>query len=409
MEISDLLIFAQLPDSLQNKLTQLASQHHYEAGEVLFYQGDPVTHLCILASGRCELLQATKSVERREFVDSGILDAVAALGGLPHKARARALTPVTVWQWPVELLMSIDEFTPTVCRYLASQLSDYQARRAMVEAPVHFRQAARVLNPGPYLFDTATMFFAFCDADLEAVRACLPPGLSVLQRPGRNQAAVLLALADFPRAYPEDNPDESFNYNETTVFVPVRHGTAFGFFVPHIYASAWEPILLGREIYGFPKRFGVTSFDSQRSTLRVDHEDVVDLRWPSSQGTDETRLVGALMAWLGLSSSLGGLAFRAGEVLRQVAGLPGYRRVDVYNRRQLLATDATYETPSFSIDCLTRATFGVLRWYQLTRLDDPVMVVAGDDLAGMNLRLREAYRTTLDMRLSQGKVVQDYL
>jgi acetoacetate decarboxylase len=48
------------------------------------------------------------------------------------------------------------------------------------------------------------------------------------------------------------------------VFVPARFGSGIGLYVPFIYPSAWEPILLGREIYGFPKRLGKTALALNR-------------------------------------------------------------------------------------------------------------------------------------------------
>jgi hypothetical protein len=80
----------------------------------------------------------------------------------------------------------------------------------------------------------------------------------------------------------------------------------------------------------------------------------------------------------------------------------------VYNHKQILAVDTEVDTPTYAVDQLTQALFGVLRWYQIARLRAPSLTVPGGPLAGADLRLREAFRTQLDLRLSTGRVVQDY-
>jgi hypothetical protein len=82
---------------------------------------------------------------------------------------------------------------------------------------------------------------------------------------------------------------------------------------------------------------------------------------------------------------------------------PAYRRVDVYNHKRFLAPDATVEIPKYDLDTLTRATFGVLRWFQIARMDSPHLTVSAGQLVNANLTLREAYFAQLDMRLSLGQ------
>jgi len=206
----------------------------------------------------------------------------------------------------------------------------------------------------------------------------------------------------------------------------VRHGRRIGLYVPYIYPSAWEPILLGREIYGFPKRLGKTIFWNRRDAedteiaqhsalstqqlalLTVDGVEHFRVTWDAAEPSGEARLVRALSDWIGVEGRAAAAAFRAGDVLREALRLPAYRRVDVYNRKRVLAPHASYESPVYSVDCLTRATFGVLRWREITRLTDPALAVSGGPLLKAGLALRDAYFTRLDMRLSVGRIVHDY-
>ncbi|MCZ7543085.1 MAG: hypothetical protein M5R40_05880 [Anaerolineae bacterium] len=80
----------------------------------------------------------------------------------------------------------------------------------------------------------------------------------------------------------------------------------------------------------------------------------------------------------------------------------------MYNHKRIPAAGATHDAPAYAVDCLTRATFGVLRWYQIARMRAPMLEIAGGPFADAGLTLRAAYRTQLDLRLGVGHVVRDY-
>jgi acetoacetate decarboxylase len=344
-----------------------------------------------------------------ELAPPALLDPVATLGGLPHGGKTVVVDDSQFLVWPVEVLWQSAPAAAAARRSLAADLQGARSRLEELETPLHYAGPGADLVPGPFLFENATLIFAFCDADLSGVRGTLPDGLRLFKRPGRKRDALLLVPARFPDAHPEGDPAARFAYSETTCFVPVRRRRGVGFFVPYIYPSTWEPLLLGREIYGFPKRLGRTEFGSQTVSLAVDGAEQCTLRWEGSQACDEVRLVRALIDWLGFAGREASLAFQIGDALRQAMQLPPYRRVEVYNHKRILAADAVHTQPTYAVDCLTSAIFGVLRWYQIARLRDPVLTVHAGPLAEAGLSLREAYRAQLDLRLSAGRVVQDYL
>lgn len=399
-------LFTLLPEAERAALLAAAQKRTFSTGAELFYAGDPPRELMALLRGEVALGigRATPVIARA----GTLLDEVAVLGGLPHHMNATANEDGECLVWQLEDLWRSPDFTQAVRRYLAEGLARAQTRLNELEAPVHYRAPSAQLNPGPFRFDEVLLIFAFCEADHEALVALLPPQLRLFQRPGRQKGAVLLALADFPNSYPEGNPAARFFYNETTVFVPVRYKSEWGLYVPYIYPSAYEPILLGREIYGFPKRLGQTHFESNAAWLTVNGDILCRLDWHSSAGVSESRLVQSFGDMLGINGQLIGLAFQAGEVLRRAARLPAHRRVDVYNHRRILAADATPDRMGYAVNELTRATFGVLNWEQIARLEEARLAVDGAPLNALNLKLRDAYRTRLYMRLSTGRTIADY-
>ncbi|MBN1681075.1 MAG: acetoacetate decarboxylase family protein [Anaerolineae bacterium] len=384
-----------------------AQRKHFAAGDVLFYQGDPARELTVLAAGTC-------SVQRPgadgDIVHPGaLLDPTAALGELPHAAKVSAVDDVETLGWPLDLLRNYAGFSTAAQRFLAGELRTIQTRLAQLETPIHYQETGAILQPGPFMFEDVAMIITFCEANLDSLRQLLPPGVRLFYRPGRQRGPLFLAFAEFPHAYPEHTPGARFAYTETTCFVPVRHRRQVGLFVPHIYPSTWEPILLGREIYGFPKRLGYTALEPRTTTLAVDKTERLRLTWDGLTPANEPRLVRALVDWLGLEGHTASLAFQAGDLLRKAMQLPPYRAVGVFNHKRIPAIDTTADTPSYAVDQLTHATFGVLRWHRITRMKNPALTASGNPFAGMDLTLRDAYRTQLDMRLSVGHTVRDYL
>ncbi len=398
-------VFCELSPEEQASLLAAAQTQHLSTGEVLFYEGDTPDRLYVLRTGRCRMSFAGES--RGEVGADTLLDPVAVLGGLPHTVKITAVENCELLYWPMKLLWQSANFNAAARRYLARQLQKTSTRLTQLTAPIHYAAYSADLIPGPFLFEDATMLFLFCEAAPELIEKILPEGLSLLQRPGKKHAPLLLALADFPKAYPQHTPAARFAYTETTYFIPVRHGTTFGFYVPHIYPSTYEPILLGREIYGFPKRLGETVLGSNEVSLSVDGEQYLHFQWQGAESETEPRLVRALMDWLGLQGRLASVAFQAGELLRKASRLPGYRRVNVFNHRRLLAADSTHDQPTYAVSELTQAAFGVLKWYQINRLNRPELQVTGGTLT--DVTLREAFRTRLDMRLSTARVVRNTL
>ncbi len=405
-DLNGIPFFASLPKKLRQQLEAEAQRHTYQAGETLFYEGDPVLKLGLLLEGRIDL--SWGGCPRGICLPDALLDPAAALGDLPHTVRATAVIVCQLLEWQIDQLKDDPAFQAAARRYLAGCLRESQSRLAEVSTPIHYIDHVEI-QPGPYLFLNASVTFAFCEADREPIEATLPEGLSLLRLPGGDRAPVLLGVADFPNAHPESDPSAQFSYTETTVFVPVRFGATPGVFIPYIYPSSWEPILVGREVYGFPKQLGNTVFGSREVSLSVDEAPCFRLGWEEQEASHETKLVGALMDWLGIERHIASAAFQVGEVVRQAARLPAYRRIDVFNRKRIPSVDASPDAPRYDVDQLTQAVFGVLRWFSIARLVDANLVMLSGPLHEAKLALREAYRTRLDMRLSTGRTVRDYL
>jgi CRP-like cAMP-binding protein len=406
-DLTNVPIFRDLSPHAQSALGALAEVLTVETGKVLFYAGDTPKNLYILLDGQCA--QTFGDDFRGNTLPNIPLDPIATLGGLPHTVKITVKNTSRLLCFPLDTLWASAEFSTAARQHLATALQNTQSRLNEVTAPIHYAPQSADLMPGPFLFDNTTLFLAFCDADQNVVQAILPDGLSLLQRPAKARAPILLGLAKFPHAYYEHAPEKTFAYTETTYFIPVRRRTGWGLYIPHIYPSSWEPILLGREIYGLPKRLGNTIFEDNSISLSVDDENYLHLTWDDRETASESRLVRGLSTWLGITGLLTEAAFQAGEVLRKITRLPAHRGINGYAHRRILAVDSDHEHPRYSVDELTRAIFGILKWKQIDRLIEPTLTLTSGPFSDANLTLREAYHTRLDMRLSTGKVEINYL
>lgn len=403
--LASLAFFSTLSESLREHLQSTAQARHFPAKTVLFYEGESIAELVLVREGTIELTYGRTALG--QATAGQILDPIASLGSLPHRMKATALTELNVWAWPLNDLWQIPEFSQAARQYLAQNLLETSQRQQALAAPIQSYDKQAQLQSGPFRFEDVSLIFAFCDANRAELERLLPPPLHLLQRPGRQHGTVLIALADFPLAYAEARPHAPFAYTETTFFIPVRYKHAWGLYTPYIYPSTWEPILLGREFYGFPKQLGHTLFKGKKLSLAVNGEPYLDLTWESSQPSSESRLIQTLSDSLGITGQLTGLMFQAGEILRKGFRLPAHRRVDVYNQRRILALQADSSAPPDDIHQLTRATFGILGWQQILTLHNTHLSIGGEVLGALDLVLRQAYQTKLTMRLGLAQVIQD--
>lgn len=193
-------VFVDLTPEEQFALLGAAQIRHLPAGEVLFYEGDSPDTLYLLKAGRCQ-------TARGEIHPEMLIDPVATLGGLPHSVKVTAAESSELYCWPMERLQQSAAFNAAARRYLARQLQQTSARLSQLTAPIHYIPNSAALFPGPFLFEDATMLFAFCEANPDSVQNCLPEGLTVLQRPGKKTGAGAAGTGGFPQRLPTASPD----------------------------------------------------------------------------------------------------------------------------------------------------------------------------------------------------------
>jgi acetoacetate decarboxylase len=97
--------------------------------------------------------------------------------------------------------------------------------------------------PGPYQFRNREFLIIEYETDMDAVRAVVPEPLEPLR------AAVKYEFIKMP------DSDGFGSYQESGQVIPVKYKEETGNYVHSMYLDDLSPIVGGREIWGFPKKF----------------------------------------------------------------------------------------------------------------------------------------------------------
>ncbi len=112
-------LFATLPDSDLEDLACILQVHDYPSGEVILTKGEAGARLCILLTGRVEVLSEKGS--RLSVLEAGeVFGEMSLLGGTPVSSSVRTLSPCRLAE-----LYSKD-FRHLLTRYLALQIFFYR-------------------------------------------------------------------------------------------------------------------------------------------------------------------------------------------------------------------------------------------------------------------------------------------
>lgn len=285
-----------------------------------------------------------------------------------------ALLPMT--EAPAHLMHALArEFE----RWLGPLDEELAAQSAALES---FIRPDGRLTPPPYHFEAAELLVLVVDPGPPLIER----GLRELPVPGG--AGSLLVLADFPRVTTDRPEDGATAYREASLFRPCFRRARPGLHVEFIHPEHALATLIGREVFGLPKRVGTIRWRPHE--VHLDRRDrQLELRW----GGEEELPAGTWMDALGEAVLGRRLPFgRLGDGLLQVLpvqALVGGREVPLFSRRQVLD-----EGPPRTEGVVTRMR--VERVRRMARLLGPRLHSTGPDLGR---GLRAAFRVVLDCSL----------
>lgn len=402
--ISELLrapLFRALEPAARERLETTLRVEEHEAGQIIFQEGQAPDRVCFLQRGEVAATQAGGLV--RMFHPPSELGLLSIVDGRAFTSTLTTLTPVRLSSLPRAELEALADQSPSFRRNLVDHFAT-EVRR-LNEANNDLRRSlddffespnARVV-PGPYVADPYEMYFFVLEHDPRRLDAILPPGTRPI--PGLS-GRYILSFSFFDRVHSlhPAGLGKVFKYNETTLFVPClgpNHRPSV--FAPELYPDSYLAITLGRELYGFPKRFGQTERANRHINLMLSRRLVLRASWKDES---EVRIRDFITESLG---ALGGertllhpLAEAAGSIVESTnreGGRDLWPSVPVFVHRQVpdmkhgdpsaLATDELIEVP-FRITALSH--FERLQRPEVRFLDEGFFL-GGRALVGFRYRI----------------------
>ena len=349
----------QVIDQVGGKATPFAALRLGDT-ELAIEQGQLVEQWLLLSQGELEVRRDGRLVDI--LPAPALLELPAAIRQGPSQASYRA-------SGPVELTVFADAGSPSpadviesLCREI-DRLHQQRDRWARSQDDAYDPSVGGLLVPGPYRFGPFEARFVLMQDDPHRLRRLLPPGLHLLPGCGGRYVLVLADFQNVSSLHPRSD-GRRHGYRETTPFIPcVTSRGRIGMFVPELYPDAYMPILLGREIYGFPKRLGRTFAGLGRWDVVLDEQRALKVRWGKEVGIDGADFAEQLLR--GLVPALGAPARgtgRLGGILRWLGdhGVPRrFRQSRIFVRKRLL--DHAHTHPRrYAVDELVEIPFELM-------------------------------------------------
>jgi CRP-like cAMP-binding protein len=345
--------FSALTPAWRQRIEAEARVAVLQPGETLVTEGSGATGLWVLVDGELEEWQRDRLI--------GVIDAPAVLGlaalatARPSDRTLRASSTATVYTLSRALVAVLDAepvWPRAVAEALSAEIMSLRAARtdAVVTTDDFFDPPNARLVPGPYRFEALRLVVHVVETARDALAALLPPGLHLI--PGLGGRYVV-AFGDFRRCVSQHARADGrvFSYRETTPFIPCAGFGRVGAFIPELYPDSYMAILLGREIYGFPKRLSRTTVRGDGVDVIVDHARLMRARWSRPTPVRRDEIVPLLSSWLLPSSGLGARLRRCVPgAVSFAASLPlGLGRPRVFVRKQIVS-EASLDPRRYRVD-----------------------------------------------------------
>lgn len=402
--------FPGLQESTRTLLHEHARTRKLPRGFVLTREGELGDDVYFLLSGELAVWRAGRLITLLE--GPRVVGLTSSLDAQPRTASLEVLRDAELVSVRGEVFRRLvterNDLSLAVIAALSSDLREawQQQERDRESLDDFFETPSARLVPGPYAADVELRTFVMHDPSARQ-KALLPPGCSPL--PGLEET-WLLVLSHFRDVHSTSvGQRRSFSYREVTPFIPcLGPDSQPGLFCPELYPDNYLAILLGRELYGFPKRMGRVHLGPTHVSLAVGHHLVLRAAW-SAERTGDASLVGEHMASLLtplpalVTKAVGGLfgAF-TNPVIK-----PLWPQVPVLVRKQIPQASSVYDARALHIDELVRVPFLLESVSGFSVLDDPEVRFFQQDFF-LSGQPRVAFKQDLRFTFGAGTVVHDY-
>jgi CRP-like cAMP-binding protein len=124
--------FGDLPDEIQQAIVASASRRHFNAGQVIYVEGEPAESIYILESGWVKATRMTSEGREQAMMflrPVEVFGDIAVFTGTPYPGTVVALEDVDVWVIPAQKILDLiplhPKFAMAVIRHLGERVLHY--------------------------------------------------------------------------------------------------------------------------------------------------------------------------------------------------------------------------------------------------------------------------------------------
>lgn len=124
--------FGELPDEVQQAIAVSASRHHFNAGQVIYVEGEPAESIYILEAGWVKATRMTREGREQAMMflrPVEVFGDIAVFTGTPYPGTVMALEDVDVWVIPAKTILDLipchPELAMAVIRHLGGRVLHY--------------------------------------------------------------------------------------------------------------------------------------------------------------------------------------------------------------------------------------------------------------------------------------------
>ena len=282
--------------------------------------------------------------------------------------------------------------------------------------PCSLLPGSTLLLPGPYTADPVDMIMLIMQDDPVRLRTLLPPHLHLLPFSKDRYLVVFSHFKGMTTTH-HIGQNKDFEYRETAFFIPAwgRRPEGWGAFCPELFPDSYLAIVLGRELYGFPKRDGATYMpkNDDKAQLIIENKVQMEASWKDKHSISAKAFTQACTTamlgdarWVNLLGQMAGDTF---EFLLKQHWEELIPRVPVLVRKQEADVAFRDETqPVLKQDRLRRIPFNTFHYRGFHVLEEPQVAFHSSDIP-LGGRCVAGYRLRLGMRFADQSDVYQYI
>ncbi len=367
-------LLAHLGAGILEDFAAKTQERHFSANEYILDATDRDGHVVFIFEGEVAVMHDSSVLRVLEAPET--IGLLSALDGRARSASVKALGPVSARiaskSYLDELMARSPEFDRSLIAYLCGELRNQYEREADWSRSLSdfFLSPGAVMVPGPYVADPFEMMIFVMEDDSGRLPELLPPGFKLLPGMGHRYLLTVNFFESLRSEHPQ-GAGKKYRYREVSPFIPCRKGLKVGAFCPELYPDSYLAISIGRELYGFPKRFGRVEKNRRGFDVIVDEELLFRAGFQGREAIDAAgfarELTGALFPnpSASLASHFVGRMFALANADAARALWPS---VSVFVRRQQPQANVGQQG---GLDQLSEIPFRVLSFEAVATLTDP--------------------------------------